>query len=115
MSRMSESAAIIKLFFRSIVAQNYRCGYTSNGGSKLSAVSGAKTRLGFRAQLSPSIEFIRWDWHQRDKSQGSGDSVPRETSSPLLSNRSVCSAHSQIPLFRRTHVFALNFCMSLFR
>jgi len=40
---MSESAAIIKLFFRSIVAQNYYWGYTTNGGSKLSAVS----ELGF--------------------------------------------------------------------
>ena len=55
-------------------------------GSKLSADSGAKTRLGFRAKLDPSIEFIfiRWDWHQRDESQGSGDSVPRETFSPFV-------------------------------
>jgi hypothetical protein len=53
-------------------------------GSKLSADSGAKTSLGFRSKLDPSIEFIRWDWHQRDKSQGSGDSVPRETFSPFI-------------------------------
>jgi hypothetical protein len=33
----------------------------------------------------------------------------------LLSTRFVRSAHSQIPFFRRMHVSALNFCMSLFR
>jgi hypothetical protein len=53
-------------------------------GSTLSADSGAKTRLGFRVELGPSIEFIYWDWRQRDKSQGSGDSVPRETFSPFI-------------------------------
>jgi hypothetical protein len=37
-------------------------------GSKLSADSGAKTRLGLRAKLGPSTEFIHWDWHQREKS-----------------------------------------------
>ena len=45
-------------------------------GSKLSAGSGAKTRLGFSEKLSPSIELIYWDWHERGKSQGSGDGVP---------------------------------------
>jgi hypothetical protein len=84
-------------------------------GSKLSADSGAKTRLGFRAKLDPQHRVHSWDWHQRDKSQESGDSVPRETFSPLLSTRFVRSAHSEIPFFRRTHVSAFNFCMSLFR
>jgi hypothetical protein len=34
---------------------------------------------------------------------------------PVLSTRFVGSALFQIPLFHRTHVSALNFCMSLFR
>jgi hypothetical protein len=40
--------------------------------------------------------------------------VPRELP-PLLLTRFVRSAQSQIPFFRRTHVSALNFCISLFR
>ena len=33
MSRMSESAAIIKVFFRSTIAHDYSCGYTTSGRS----------------------------------------------------------------------------------
>jgi len=35
--------------------------------------------------------------------------------SPLLLTLLVRSAHSRFPIFRRTHVSAFNFCMSLFR
>jgi hypothetical protein len=68
-------------------------------GSKLSADSGAKTRLGFRAKLDPSIEFIHWDWHQCDKSQGSGDGIPREKSLQC------CRLVSSGPLFFRFRSF----------
>jgi hypothetical protein len=40
---------------------------------------------------------------------------PENVSPLLLLTRFVRSAHSQIPFFRRTHVSALNFCISLFR
>jgi hypothetical protein len=52
-------------------------------GSNPSADSGAKTRLGLGETLSPSGNFIHWDWHQSDKSQGSGDGVPREAFLPF--------------------------------
>jgi hypothetical protein len=84
-------------------------------GSKLSADSGAKTRLGFRAKLDPSIEFIPGIGISAINPRGLGTASPGETFSPLLSTRFVRSAHSEIPFFRRTHVSAFNFCMSLFR
>jgi hypothetical protein len=40
---------------------------------------------------------------------------PQEVSLLSQSTRFVRSALAQIPLFRRTHVSALNFCKSLFR
>ena len=40
--------------------------------------------------------------------------VPRKLPS-FLSSRLVRSAHFQLPFFRRMHVSAFNFCMSLFR
>jgi hypothetical protein len=40
---------------------------------------------------------------------------PQKNVAPLLSTGFVDSAPSQISLFRRIHVSALNFCMSLFR
>jgi len=44
----------------------------------LSADSGAKTRLVLGETLSPSGETLfNWDWQECDKSQGSGDGVPR--------------------------------------
>jgi hypothetical protein len=47
-------------------------------GSNPSADSGAKTRLGFGENIpDPSSDFIHWDWHQSDKSQGYGDVRPR--------------------------------------
>ena len=47
-------------------------------GSKLSADFGAKTKLGFgRSLKAPAANLIYWDWHQSDKSQGSGDVRPR--------------------------------------
>jgi len=62
MSTMSESAARIKLFFfhplHEIVASDTRRATGAEDkpllGSKLSADSGAETRLGFDKQLSPS-------------------------------------------------------------
>jgi len=62
MSAMSESAAIVKLFFRSrllktIAADTLQATGAEDKpllGSKLSADSGAKTRLGFTAKLGPS-------------------------------------------------------------
>jgi hypothetical protein len=38
-----------------------------------------------------------------------------ENTPPLLSTISSVPLSNRCPLFRRTHVFALNFCMSLFR
>jgi hypothetical protein len=61
-----------------------------------------------------AANLSHWDWHTRDKSQGSGDRVPRYMFL-LLRAHFVHSAHSQIPFFRRMHVSAFNFCMSLFR
>ena len=40
---------------------------------------------------------------------------PQKNVAPLLSTGFADSAPSQISLFRRIHVSALNFCMSLFR
>jgi hypothetical protein len=40
---------------------------------------------------------------------------PQKKLTPLLSSVLVDSAPTQISLFRRIHVSALNFCMSLFR
>ena len=40
---------------------------------------------------------------------------PQIISSPLFSIHFARSAPSRLPLFRRTHVSALNLCMSLFR
>ncbi len=40
---------------------------------------------------------------------------PQKNVAPLLSTVFVDSAPSQISLFRRIHVSAFNFCMSLFR
>ena len=53
-------------------------------------------------KLDPSIEFIPGIGISAINPRGSGDSVPRETFSPLLSTRFVRSAHSEIPFFRRT-------------
>jgi len=58
-------------------------------GSKLSADSGAKTRLGFRAKLDPSIEFIPGIGISAINPRGSGDSVPRRNVLSLLSTRFV--------------------------
>ena len=102
MSTMSESAAIIKLFFvprllKTIAADTLQATGAEDKpllGSKLSADSGAETRLGFGKMLSPSGELIYWDRHQSDKSQGSGDRVPRKMIlhyHRLISSVSACS------------------------
>jgi hypothetical protein len=43
------------------------------------------------------------------------DQSPQKNIAPLLSTGFADSAPSQISLFRRIHVSAFNFCMSLFR
>jgi hypothetical protein len=119
---MSESAATFKLFFRSTVAYYCCCGYTTSGrsedrallGSNPSADSGAKTKLG-PVRTGPGNEIINWDWHQSDKSQEPGDGVPREKSSFYKCFDSSIPLSASLPFFRRKHVSALNFCMSLFR
>src|ERR1017187_8167454 len=59
---------------------------------------------------------MHWDWHQRGKSQGSGDGVPRGHLSLLATDSfRPFRSHVDLPLFRRTHVSALNCCRSLFR
>jgi hypothetical protein len=40
---------------------------------------------------------------------------PQKRVPPFLINRFVLPAHSRFPFFRRMHVSAFNFCMSLFR
>ena len=47
-------------------------------GRNLSADSGADIKLGFGEELNLSSKLSRWDRHQRDNSQGSGDRVPGE-------------------------------------
>ena len=83
-------------------------------GSKLSADSGAKTRLGFGEKSSPSGEtYFTGIGIDAINPWGLGTESPEKSLS--FASRFVRSAHSQIPFFRRTHVSALNFCMSLFR
>jgi len=98
-SHMSESAAKIKPFFspplhETAVANTLRTTGAEDRalqGCNLSADSGAKTRLELTAKRGSS-NLMDWDWHRRDKSQGSGDGVPRETFLPLP------STHFVIPL-----------------
>jgi hypothetical protein len=81
----------------------------------LSADSGAKTRLGLGETLSPSGELYSTGIgikaiNPRGLGTESPDKLP-----PMQVIRFVRSAHFQIPIFRRTHVSAFNFCKSLFR
>ena len=86
MSVMSESAANVNPFFlpplhKTTIADTLLATGVEDKallGSNLSANSGAKTRLGFGTP-SPSGKLDFWDWHESDKSQRSGDGVPRET------------------------------------
>lgn len=120
---MSESAAIVKLFFfRSLNPSACLSTLQAAGaedksllGSKLSTDSGTKTRLGFSAQsCAPALSSFAGIGISATNPRGLGMESP-EKHSPFSSTRFVQSAHSEIPLFRRTHVSALNFCMSLFR
>ena len=93
---MSQSAANVKLFFpfhsclESIQADTLLPDGAEDKallGSNLSADSGAKTRLGFRASWTPAVRFEKhnWDWHQqRQNPRGMGDRVPILTRSPPL-------------------------------
>src|SRR5262249_7764021 len=101
------------LHYRQQFLARLACHRSPTLGSNLSADSAGKTRLG-PVELTPATELINWDWHQSVKSQGAGDGVP---SVCLLSYqaRFVRLALQLIPLFRRTHVSVLHFCMSLFR
>ena len=89
---MSESAAKFKLFFLPPLHQLARVDTLQAAGaedkpllgSKLSADSGAKTRLGFSAKLGPSNKVHSLGLASCDKSQGAGDGVPRRTFLPLL-------------------------------
>ena len=101
MSSMSENAAKIKPFFspplhETDVADTLRTTGAEDRalqGCNLSADSGAKTRLGLGETLSPSGETLfNWDWQECDKSQRSGDGVPRNLP-PVLVIRFVRSAH----------------------
>jgi hypothetical protein len=70
LTNMSESAAIIKMFFdawlrKSISVDTLRAAGAEEKpllGSKLSADSGAKTRLGAGFELSPSGKLISLGW-----------------------------------------------------
>src|SRR6516165_11708971 len=85
---MSESAANVKLFFpshsclESIQADTLLPDGAEDKallGSNLSADSGAKTRLGFRASWTPAVRFEKhnWDWHQqRQNPRGMGTESP---------------------------------------
>ena len=84
-------------------------------GRKPSADSGAKTRLGFGETLSPSDELDSLGLASTRKIPGAWGQSPQKNIAPLLSTGFADSAPSQISLFRRIHVSALNFCMSLFR
>jgi hypothetical protein len=116
-TNMSESAAKFKLFFLQPLHHPARVGTLKTAGaedkpllgSKLSADSGAKTRLGPAPANKPrliGIEAIN---------PRAGDRVPRRKSTPLSIDSFRASAHSEISFFRRKHVSALNCCMSLFR
>ena len=120
---MSESAAKVKLFFvpplhKTSCADTLRAAGAEDKallGSNLSADSGAKTRLGFGEQAEPQQQTsFTGIGIKAINPRGLGTESP-ERIPPLLSTHFVRSAHSQIPLFRRTHVSAFNFCMSLFR
>ncbi len=123
LSRMSESAAIVKLFFvpplhKIAVADTLRATGAEDKPllrSKLSADSGAKTRLGLGKELSPSgnpdssgigIKAI----NPRGLGTESPENIP-----PCDELVSSVPLSTTVPLFRQTHVSALNFCMSLFR
>ena len=56
-------------------------------GSKLSADSGAKTRLEFGESRTPPANWIHWDWHHRDKSQGRWGRASEEDLMDLLIER----------------------------
>ncbi len=120
---MSESAAIFKLFLVSWLRKTAPANtLQATGaedkallGSNLSADSGAKTRLGFGAKPSLSREVDSTGIGISAKNpRGVGTESPTKTP-PLLRTHFVGSIHSQLPLFRRTHVSALNICTSLFR
>ena len=61
-------------------------------GGNLSADSGAKTRPGFGVQLNPGYTVITGIGMNSDKSQGSGDRVPRKRLSFLSADSFVRSA-----------------------
>jgi len=98
--RMSESAALVKPFFQSPLRKPAFPGTLQTDGAEdkalpggnLSADSVAKTRLGSGVELGPSNKILNWDWHQSDKSQGSGDGVPRKNLSFY------CRLVSSVPL-----------------
>ena len=78
---------------------------------------GAKTRLGFGEEPKPpaAVKLISLGLAIKRKNPwGLGTESPEELP-PLLLTGFADSAPSQISLFRRIHVSALNFCMSLFR
>ena len=83
-------------------------------GSTLSADSGAKTKLGFSVELSPSYKVHSLGLASKRKIPEVWGQRPQRNVF-LISTRFVRSAHSQLPFFRRTHVSAFNFCTSLFR
>jgi len=83
-------------------------------GSNLSADSGAKTRLGlgYEAGLQQENQSIGIGIKAQNP-RGLGTESPGRSLLSLLSFRLIRS--SAVPLFRRTHISAFNFCMSLFR
>ena len=104
---MSESAAIIKMFFdawlrKSTSVDTLRAAGAEDKpllGSKLSADSGAKTRLGPGVELSPSANLFHWDGINAINPRGLGTESPDKRSSfyPQLS--------SSVPLSRRGRSF----------
>ena len=97
---MSESAVIVKLFLGRPLPRIALPGTLQTDGAEdkalpggnLSADSGAKTRPGFGVQLNPGYTIITGIGMNSDKSQGSGDRVPRKRLSFLSADSFVRSA-----------------------
>ena len=84
-------------------------------GSKLSADSEAKTRLGLSVRLAPAAKLIQLGLASNAiNPRGVGTESPTKRS-PFLKFISSVPLHTALPLFRRIHVSAFNFCKSLFR
>jgi hypothetical protein len=120
---MSESAAIIKLFFVPCLAQDPSHGYTTSGRSGGQGSAGkqperrlrGQTRLGLTFRPGPSNKKRLSGMASKRKIPGAGGRSPQNNLPPLQSIHFVSSALPSFPLFRRTHVSALNLCMSLSR